>query len=514
MKRFQRIWIILFLITSASGLKGQNVGGFWIREDAKQNEPFLLFIDEDQKLIQIINKNARKKYKKLKPLSYQRKPRTGRAEYQVNKSKSNTSFYWVNNLYGLTLNMNPSRRSGINSSNTKYTFKRPNQMKRGLPTDGSLNFTNYTSFPANLYYVTKKKRLLIQKIPRGSTYFQPTQKGMNWMLTVNGKKYEEFVAEGDYDVQKSIGKKSNAPIQNTIDYERVLSSSIWINKNAPRGAIQRLVIGRNFREAAGIKRSSSYVNTDPIGGIGDIQILSKNTYSVDAGILQIKFEPQGNTPYLDDIQLSVSEGRNRATFLESLGTSGQGKNIILENRLRAYANIYYIYDGNKMYFDRIAPRETYTLETLADMSWKIESGQGYNRGLSGNTQENWIQLTEDDMNTLPKPEDPLIIPEDEFEIIPHDGSFPDYKDPRGNDDFSTPNVARPTRIILGNSFNFSIEVFAINSDGKGTYYGILESGQIDHFPSFVGQTWMAKDLSGKSVSWYTVPKEKDKNFFR
>lgn len=514
---FSLLWALISANTFA---QQQDIGGCWTNPNAKSNEPLMIIIDEAQQLLQLIPQNYKGDYAKLATVSF-RKARDFRKEgFEANTPKYRLYFYEEGFPSELVVKI--QKKSPLLSQRTAdtYEFTKRYGSRSNFDSEGSIYFTNHSYYNAALYLKTRKAELLVAEIPSGQVHLQPTQKGMNWMVKVNGREELNIKATGRHNEYQDIGDRVIArgalrggnPSHSADEWrygqnstyrqnEASLESSIWVNKGAKYGQLETLIIDDRLENAAGFDKGDRYSGSRD-GRTGRIEQRYTGTYSVNVSGLNIEFEVGQSIGFDDEEVLMVAERRQKPNHFEKLTYWNSEGTMAFTNRLRRPVNIYCMVNGRKIRLSRLESGDFYTQPTLEEMEWRVEDGNGYQKTFRGKSGRQDIEIEETGNRAM----EPRIFQET------HPVKF-DETDNYFYDNPESPNPEQPTTIMLGNSRNHKLLIYARNSQGQPEFMGTINPGDVTIFKTFIGQTWEARISQRNGIGTYTVIDKRDRKVF-
>jgi len=467
--------------------------GFWAYSQAADDEPFILLIDQQNKWVQLVPKNYSGDYQKLEVTKFFLKTYQSQNIYEAAFKKYAIRFFKKHG--DNKLNVAYKKRKVFAREKTA-TFTKPPIRK---VSEGGISIRNRTGSTANIYYMAgNDKKLLIKKLAPGKRYYQPSQIGMEWTAEVrNWPALTAYGTNSFYQSHEITDPYGSEPQISDVDQDN-LSRSIWINSSPRANQIQLLIIDGNSEYGHAVKRGNYRSKGEDLG-MDRLFVEEDDTYALDFEDQAITFNIARdlNTLEVRAAQTDDQIGTRRipSSRLVKLNSKNSYGIIEFHNRLHEDVNIYCLINGYHLYFKTLKPNEKITQPSQSNMRWLIENELDYTKMVNTKRGRQTVEI------------------EDQHEHSTTDNSHPtDQGRITPNPDPDT-----PTTIMIGNSSEYNLRIYAENSRGREEYIKTLQPGEIDIFPTFMGQNWVAKrrdNYRDYKVADYYVQTKKDRVVFK
>ncbi|RMG25374.1 MAG: hypothetical protein D6730_10945 [Bacteroidetes bacterium] len=460
--------------------------GFWVNTLAEENEPYILIIDSQAELVQLVPKGTKEDYRSL-PL----------AKFEPVKYKRKRAFKAAFEQYEILLlpAKDPQRMEVKVKNNGKflsmkrtYPFIKPKQRQ---VTEGGITFINRGSRRLNLYYATSEEQLLLQTLDAGERFYQPTQVGMTWVARFEGdfsNAKTVFGTRSYYQQVEVYDPYSNQGSQPGMTAGSDIKSSIWYNPYSNRGELSRIIIGAEGKFAYVNMRGSRGQANDQ-GTLVVLQMTGPDTYSMQVAgkAYNLTYHPNrlNGLEVKQHADPGARNSRTPTTSMRQLTRSNADGTIEFHNRMNESLKIYCDVGVNPLYFYELPAGATVEQPTQKDMNWIVKGSQNYIQMVQGNSDDQVIYL---DRNTQQQ------------------ASGGTGQPTRGI------QLDAPTNIMIANTYNQDVYIYALNSDGQLKPWGMLKNGKVDIYPSFIGQTIVirAADRRRSELTSFTVERDKQR----
>lgn len=506
MKTLFSFCIVAFSLQLTS-LANQYPLGLWAYENAKDGEPFIFVIGEQNShlYIQMIPKNYEGEYETL-PVSRLKSYKDGKTEYYA----ANIGKYFISvpkmNWYRENIDITIKNRRNIFSRAKEYPFGKPKvRFYNESITDGSIHFKNTAQSKAEVYYQTFNHKLLVKEIGAKQSHYQPTQEGMRWVVRVNdweepaiigtSRAFQEKEIYDPYesDTPRIIGNNGSNPSNGD---EELLNKTIWVNKKAGYNEVKTIIINGYGDYAFVAKNKSQYRDQYERSRIDWIY---DNIYRMKVDGREYDVELTKSKGFLTDYDgILVAERDKKPVFFEKVDRQNAYGDLNFRNHLKTEVDIFAKVENQEIFFQRLEPGERVSIPSLRKMEWLITSFDGYNKEINVKGDYQIVDIRRES----------VVDNGPVFDNDPPINGGSGYRD-----DSPAPNPDRPATLIIGNPHEYVMRVYAENSNGRYVHIGDLEPGKMDIFKTFVGQSWIATKYNRTRIGQHVVEDDKDRTNF-